>query len=129
MTDNTDNVLQLDCQSRFEYFLEQVGDARELWILVSTDQQFLIIHSKDDNSELLPVWPSAAFATAYLKGLDEDLSPKSIALPEFFAKWVKGLEQDAIDVSVFPNAVDDVWVMTAGELKQELQNEMNNLPW
>lgn len=129
MTDNTDNVLQLDCQSRFEYFLEQVGDARELWILVSTDQQFLIIHSKDDNSELLPVWPSAAFATAYLKGLDEDLSPKSIALPEFFAKWVKGREQDDIDVSVFPNAVDDVWVMTAGELKQELQNEMNNLPW
>lgn len=129
MSNNTHEVFQFDCQDRFEHFLDVVVDERELWILVSDDQQFLLVHCEDDNSELLPVWPNAAFANAYLEGLDEKLTPKSIALPEFFAKWVKGLEQDGIDVSVFPNTSDDVWVMAASELKQALQDEMNNLPW
>lgn len=119
-------ILELSGEERFDYFLSQVMEARELWILVNADNRFLKIEAEDDDLAYLPVWPSADFAIDYARGAD-DLAPKSLSLPEFFQKWVPGLSKDGLDVGVFPGSDGTLWITGPAELKQDLQDEVYNL--
>ncbi|MAZ06804.1 DUF2750 domain-containing protein [uncultured Marinobacter sp.] len=73
----------------------------------------------------LPVWPAPAFAADYAQGAD-DLSPRSISLPDFFRKWVPGLTRDGLDVGVFPGLDKTVWITEPEELKRDLQDVMSD---
>lgn len=115
----------MDGEERYDYFLSQVGEEREIWILVNNDNRFLKIVSDDGDVEYLPVWPASEFATEYAKGTD-DLSPRSISLPDFFRKWVPGLTKDGLDVGVFPGLDKTVWITEAEELKRDLQDVMSD---
>ncbi len=119
-------ILEQDGEERFDYFLSQAQEERELWILVNADNRFLKIESKDDGVAYLPVWPSAEFALEYAQGSD-DLQPKSISLPEFYRKWVPGLTRDGLEVGVFPGADGTLWITDPAELEQDLQDDGFNL--
>lgn len=123
--DQLKHVLELDGEDRYDYFLSQVGEEREIWILVNSENRFLKIASEDGDFEHLPVWPSSDFAVEYAKGSD-DLSPKSISLPDFFKKWVPGLSKDGLEIGVFPGLDKTVWITEPDELKQDLQDELSN---
>ena len=116
-------ILSLDCEARYDYFLSKVGEDKEIWILVNENNEFLKIFAEDDSYEYLPVWPESSFAAEYSKDTN-DLSPKSITLPEFFKKWVAGLKKDSVDIGVFPGLDKDLWVMEPSELKSDLQDEL-----
>ena len=118
-------VLELDGEERYDYFLSQVGEEREIWILVNTENRFLKIVSEDGDVEYLPVWPSEAFAVEYSKG-SEDLTPKCIPLPDFFRKWVPGLTKDGLDVGVLPGVDATLWITEPEELKRDLQDELSS---
>jgi hypothetical protein len=119
------SVLELDGEERYDYFLSQVGEEREIWILVNTENRFLKIVSEDGDVEYLPVWPSEAFAVEYGKG-SEDLTPKCIPLPDFFRKWVLGLTKDGLDVGVLPGVDATLWITEPEELKRDLQDELSS---
>lgn len=119
------DILALDGEERYDYFLSQVAEEREIWILVNNDSRFLKIASDDDEVEYLPVWPDAAFAAGYA-GETGDLSPKSISLPDFFKKWVPGLTKDGLDIGVFPGLDQTVWITEPEELKRDLQDVMSD---
>lgn len=122
MTDvSIEQVLELDSEERYEFFLECVAETRDIWILVSNDQQFLKIHLEEDDLEYLPVWPSTEMAQLYCNGLQEKLKPMSITVPTFFSKWVAGLQGDDIKVGTIPKEGADVWVVEPSELKADLQ--------
>lgn len=123
--DQLKDVLELDGEERYDYFLSQVVEEREIWILVNSENRFLKIASEDADLEHVPVWPSADFAAEYAKGSD-DLSPKSIALPDFFKKWVPGLTKDGLEVGVFPGLDQTVWITEPEELKRDLQEELSS---
>ncbi len=116
-------VLELNGEERYDFFLSQVAEDREVWILVNADNRFLKIVAEDGAIEHLPVWPSAEFAAEYAKGSD-DLSPKAIPLPDFFRKWVPGLAKDGLEVGVFPGLDDTLWITEPEELKRDLQEAM-----
>lgn len=116
-------VLELDGEERYDYFLSRVGEERDIWILVNADNRFLKIASEDGDVEYLPVWPDSEFAAEYAKDAD-DLSPKSISLPDFFKKWVPGLAKDGLDIGVFPGLDKTLWITEPDELKQDLQDEL-----
>jgi len=122
--DQLKEILNLGCEERYDYFLSKVGEDKEIWILVNKESQFLKIFAEDDSFEYLPVWPELDFATEYSKDT-QDLSPKSISLPEFFKKWVPGLKKDSVDIGVFPGLEDELWVMEPSELKNDLQDEIS----
>lgn len=124
-SDQLTQVLEMNGEERYDYFLSEVLEEREIWILVNADNRFLKIVSEDDGVAHLPVWPSAEFATEYAKGSD-DLTPKSISLPDFFNKWVPGLTKDGLEVGVFPGADSTLWITEPEELKRDLQDEMSN---
>ncbi|GLQ32725.1 DUF2750 domain-containing protein [Litoribrevibacter albus] len=115
---------QLDCESRYDYFLTVVGEEREIWILINDDNQFLKIFSEEEDFEYLPVWPTSDLAKDYLEASGENLTPKSISLPEFLNRWVSGLQNDGLEVGVFPGADKSVWIIEPSELKSDIQDEL-----
>lgn len=125
MSDNPlQQVLDMDGEERYDYFLDEVVEERELWILVKAGNQFLKIVSEEDGVAYLPVWPSAEFASDYAKG-ESELAPKAISLPDFFKKWVPGLTKDGIDIGVFPGTQSELWITPPDELKHDLQEMMS----
>lgn len=117
-------VLGLSGEERYDYFLDQVVAEREIWILVNPENRFLKIVSEDDGVEHLPVWPGPEFAAEYAQGAD-GLSPKGIALPDFFRKWVPGLTSDGLAVGVFPGSDKTVWITEPDELRTDLQEVLS----
>ncbi|WP_166267219.1 DUF2750 domain-containing protein [Marinobacter caseinilyticus] len=120
------SVLGWSGEERFDYFLSQVVEGREFWILVNAENRFLKIVSEDGDIEYLPVWPNSDFAVDYAKGSD-GLVPKSISLPEFFKKWIPGLSKDGLDIGVFPGSDKTIWIMAPSELKNDLQDELSHI--
>ncbi|WP_193161247.1 DUF2750 domain-containing protein [Microbulbifer hainanensis] len=119
-------VFDLSCEDRFEYFLDVVGEEREIWILIDDHDCFLKLHSEDDGGfEYLPVWPSTDFAAEYAGG-ETGLAPKSIALPQFLKKWLSGLERDGIEIGVFPGPDNSVWVTEPAELGRDLRDVLSS---
>ncbi|GAA5523700.1 hypothetical protein Maes01_00249 [Microbulbifer aestuariivivens] len=120
-----ETILNLSCEDRYDYFLDLVGEEREIWILINSDEHFLKLHSDEKGApDYLPIWPTADFAAHYASA-DADLTPKSVALPQFLNKWLPGLDRDGIDVGVFPGADDSVWIMEAAELERDLREELS----
>jgi hypothetical protein len=119
-------VKTLKGEERYDLFLDVVAEEREVWILVNKNQEFLKIASDDSDDEILPVWPLEALALEYSQNTEEALTPKSVSLPDFFMKWVAGLERDGLSVGVFPGPADDVWVMTPAEVKNDLQDALSS---
>jgi len=116
-------VLGLNCEERYDYFLSKVGEEKEIWILINEDKQFLKIHAEDDNYQYVPIWPQAEFAIDYSKDSPE-LSPLCIPLPEFFKKWIPGLQKDGLDIGVIPGQDSEVWITSPTELKNDIQDEL-----
>lgn len=126
MSDNPlAQILEMDGEERYDYFLDAVAEEREIWILINTDNQFLKIVSEEDGVGYLPVWPGAEFAADYAKD-SGDLSPKAVSLPDFFKKWVPGLTRDGLEVGVFPGGEGELWITPAEELKRDLQEVMSS---
>jgi len=124
MSDNPlAQILEMDGEERYDYFLDAVVEEREIWILVNADNQFLKIVSDEDGVAYLPVWPGSEFAADYAKD-SGDLSPKAVSLPDFFRKWVAGLSRDGLDVGVFPGGQGELWITSPDELKRDLQELM-----
>ncbi|WP_404364373.1 DUF2750 domain-containing protein [Marinobacter sp.] len=117
-------VLEMGGEERYDYFLSQVIETREIWILVNAENRFLKIVSGDGDVEYVPVWPGADFAAEYAKG-SGDLSPKAVPLPDFFRKWVPGLSKDGLEVGVLPGSDQTVWITEPEELKRDLQDELS----
>lgn len=117
---------ELDCESRYDYFLSMVGEEREIWILINDDNQFLKIFSEEEDFEYLPVWPTSETAKDYAEANGETLAPKSIALPEFLNRWISGLQNDGLEVGVFPGTDKSVWVIEPAELKSDIQDELSD---
>ncbi len=118
-------LLGLDGEERYDFFLSHVAEEREIWILVNADNRFLKISSDDEGVEYLPVWPASEFAKDYADGTD-DLVPLSISLPDFFRKWVPGLAKDGLEVGVFPGLDKTLWITEPEELKRDLQDAMSD---
>lgn len=121
-----EQIEKMDCESRYEIFLTMVSDDRDIWVLVNDNMEFLKIYSEEYDIEYLPIWPHSDFTTYYTKHAAEKLTPKCLSVPDFFAKWVPGLERDGLSVCVFPNANSEVWIMEPSEVKSDLQDEFSN---
>lgn len=116
-------VFKLGCEDRYEYFLDGVIDSGEIWILVNDKQEFLKLFSEDHELEYLPIWPHEDFAREYGQDSDEVLTPKKITVADFFSRWVPGLQGDFLQVSVFPNFDETVWIMEPEDLQADLQGD------
>ena len=118
------DVLTLDCESRYDVFLSMVAETREVWILVNDQQEFLLIEA-DDGEQYVPIWPSADLAQPYINDSTQPLTAKSLSLPLFLNRWITGLANDELSIGVLPKLGDDVWITSPAELKRDIQDEID----
>ena len=117
-------VHDMDGEERYDFFLDEVAEEREIWILVNPDNHFLKIVSEEDDIAYVPVWPGEDYAADYAAGADE-LTPKAISLPDFFKRWVPGLSNDGLEIGVFPAPDSEVWISDPRELQKDLQDVLS----
>ena len=109
-------------KQRYEHFISKVCDWEELWILADQNQDFLII-TPQENLEYLPVWPHADYASAFHE-IYPSLKPSRIELDSFLETWLPNLNKDGLNVGVLPNLGATVWIIGPLDLKEELENEL-----
>jgi hypothetical protein len=95
-----ENVSRLPAEDRYGYFLQKVGDCREIWS-IGEDNRWALA-ADDSGREAVPVWPAEAYAAACCEGAWARDKPKVIPLKTWLDKWSPGMIADRRLVAVFP---------------------------
>jgi len=122
MTDSTANqdIIKQDSETRFEFFLDQVLENEQVWIL--HDEQGFVLFSHEE-VESIPVWDSEVHAKHWATDEWAECNVRAIPLEEWLDRWTKGLAKDNIHVAVLPNHEGESLVVSAEDLADELDGE------
>lgn len=92
-------VSALPPAERYAHFVKRAVDTEEVWTLRGQEGWVL---AGDPARELIPVWPHPRYAAACASGEWEGAEPTRIALDDWLAAWLPGIERDERAVAVFP---------------------------
>lgn len=115
-------VIRLSGQKRYEYFIKKVADNEEVWGLYNNGWAMT---EDSKGNQLIPFWPKIEYANLCAIEDWEDYNPKSIDLDDFINKWIPGMRNDGIKISVFWYNNDSVAVnpeRLLSDLEEELEN-------
>ncbi|GAA6186032.1 MULTISPECIES: DUF2750 domain-containing protein [Alteromonadaceae] len=126
MPSQLNDVIQMSPEKRHAYLLTQVTINQKIWIL--TDEHGCVMLNSEDE-DCVPVWPSEEFAEYWATGDWAQCTPKAIPLQDWFERWTGGLEEDGVNIAVFPNPDEEGIVVFPdvfdSELKQRSQSKLN----
>ena len=115
-------ILSLSRDGRYASFLQHTADWEEAWGL--KDENGWIVRGSESNDESFPLWPHAVFAGLFARGPLAGTTPERISLEDLLDDLLPLLEEDAIAVEVFPVEEDRGAMVTARQLLQDLQREL-----
>ncbi|MEW6991897.1 DUF2750 domain-containing protein [Colwelliaceae bacterium 6441] len=113
-------ILTYDDEQRASYFLKEVVNNNELWIL--KDEHGCVMLTTDDE-DCVPVWPNEAFAQAWITQEWQECVAEAISLNKWFSRWSQGLADDELALVVFPSENNQGLVFYPDELETELKNQ------
>ena len=113
-----DTITQLTAEQRYDDLITRVIEGNEIWSLCS-DEGWAVI--TDDGIEYLPVWPVPELAAAWATGGYSDCQPKSIPLQNWLEKWLPGMIEDGLQITVCPDIEGEGVVISAQELLEDFQ--------
>lgn len=105
-------------QTRFDYCLEQALATNTVWTLRGDDGGVLM---SSEGHSCIPIWPDADFAIECAEEDWADCTPFAIPLDAWLERWLPGLQQDRLQIVVFPDAAEEGIVITPKELKKSIQ--------
>ncbi|GAB3025110.1 DUF2750 domain-containing protein [Bowmanella dokdonensis] len=111
------DILTKTPEQRSEYLLSQIQATGEIWTLVDKDGAMILTTDEED---CIPVWPDAVFARDWINGDWSHCKPYSISLSDWQHKWLPGLEDDEIQVVMFPVPDEEGLVMAPWEIADKL---------
>lgn len=119
-------VRAMSARERYGYFLQLAVDWEEAWGLRSPDGWVLSSGLSDgETNDAFPLWPHPLFAGACAHGDWEGAAPESIPLDELLEDLLPLLEEDGIQLAVFPTPEGDGFLSSPGELRRDLQAEID----
>lgn len=116
-------VVALPAKERYGHFIKCVADSEEAWGLRSEGGWSLA--GDDENQEAFPLWPHPRYDEACAIGDWADAHPEKIPLDELI-EFLSKLEADRVHVAVFPTPAGKGIVVTPGELRSHLEEELKN---
>ncbi len=105
---------------RMKYLLMQMLEQKQVWIL--TDEHGAVMLTTED-ADCIPVWPHQEFAEQWATGDWAGFEAKAISLKDWRNKWTRGLEDDELEVVVFPMPDEDGILVSPEELAYELEQQ------
>ncbi len=114
-----DAINALSAEARYDEFVSQVVEWKAVWSL-SSEQGWAVI--SDDGDEYLPVWQHADLAALWATGGYSDCQPKQIPLSDWLTKWLPGMDEDGMYISVCPDIEGEGVVVSAAELLEDINN-------
>ena len=123
MNDEVKQVLALNNEEKYEYFIDTILENEEVWIL--RDEEGCASLETEDTM-VLPVWPKEMYAKACVSGEWAGYQTASIGLDVFMDRWLPGLSEDGIRLNLLWANGKGVEVAIAdllADLKEELEDE------
>ncbi len=114
-------LTDLTCEQRFQFFIEQVVATKEVWILTD-DEGCVMLNTEDE--ECVPVWPSLEAAEDWASGDWQQCQAEAIPLKTWQLRWSEGLEQDGYYVVVFPIENQEGTVIHPNDLDADLRKQI-----
>jgi hypothetical protein len=119
--DKIKNILALSAEDRYGYFIRNVADFEEVWLIKHNDK-FVMLGDKAEQL-VIPVWPEKEFAELLLTKEWETYIVEKMDLSDFMI-WLDKLNQENINLAGFPKDDLTAVVVNAEEMKNHLIYEL-----
>jgi Protein of unknown function (DUF2750) len=120
-----ENFFKKPAEKRYDHFIKVVADTEEVFSLVYGEEEWALLGDDEDDSNILPVFPTMDFARHFRDEADfEEFQVAAIDLNEFL-EWLGDMESENMLVAVFPNTQMSSVVMEPLRLKADLQAELD----
>lgn len=121
MNQEMEQVLKLDNEKKYEYFIKKITDFEEVWSLKDEEGWA----SLGDNDKIyFPVWATKEYADLCISEEWEGYESGSIYLPDFIEKWLPGLKKDEIRITVMwhkGKGIDVDWDTLLEDIEAEME--------
>ena len=109
-------------EDRADFFITYSVRSGSVWGL-KQDEGWRILKAPDGR-QAFPVWPKSEDAQAAAAPGEK---AEAIPLPEWMDRWLPGMDGDGTRVAIHPLGHDDGVIMAAGELLEELVDEIEEM--
>jgi hypothetical protein len=117
-----ENVIKLSEEDRYNYFIRKVADFEEVWGLNNDGWALL---GNDLNNQIFPFWPEKEFAEICATEQWLGYSPQSISLDAFLEKWIPGMINDKLLVSIFQTPKSKGSIVNPQKLMNDINEELS----
>ena len=117
--DQVNQILDYDDAKRATYFIKEVVNNNQLWIL--KDEHGCVMLTTEDE-DCVPVWPNMEFAQAWITNEWQHCVAESVSLNKWFSRWTHGLSDDELALVIFPSQTEQGLVFYPDELELDLKS-------
>jgi hypothetical protein len=115
-----DDVLKLDGQQRYDYFIKRVADWEQAWGLW---QDGWALFADDGGRGAFPLWPAREYAESCMTGEWSSYRPTEIQLEDLVGELLGRLASDGTLVVAFPTPQSKGVVVDAERVRADLLEE------
>lgn len=116
-------VSALSRDKRLNYFIKRVADFYRIW---GIDDAGWVLAATKEETEVFQVWPFPEFATPCCTGEWAGCVPQSIDLDDFMESYLPDFREKGILLGVFYTPAENGVLLTADELRDLLEAELEN---
>ena len=108
-------------EKRYEYFVKKVADTEEVYGLADEEGWALL---GDEGEDIIPLFPHAEFAEQFR--VENEFEEYGIGVVDVneLMEWLDEMEEEGMQVAVFPNLEMSGAVIHPARHKQDLQAEL-----
>lgn len=118
------NVSKLTAFDRYEYFLKRAVDFEELWMLKSSDHEFVLSDIEDQT--LITFWSNEEYVKQCLIDDWRDYYPIKYSMDEFYDLIVPIIKKHNYLVEIFPIPNKTGFIVDLDEFLRDIQEEDTN---
>lgn len=118
-----EQVSALDGQARYAHFIKRVVDWELVWGLHTTDGW---ASAGSEGVEAFPLWPHPEYAKLQAKGQWQGYVPEPIELEAFLSEWLPSMQNNLVQLAVFPVGSFQAAIVPASRLLQDIKAELHN---
>ncbi|WP_088329472.1 DUF2750 domain-containing protein [Lacimicrobium sp. SS2-24] len=111
------SLLAQNPEQRAEYLFTTIKQQGDIWTLVDDDGAMILT---SDDEDCIPVWPDEVFAQDWINGDWSQCRAYRISLEDWLQRWLPGLEEDDIQIALFPVPAEEGLILPPWEMKDKL---------